>query len=192
MIDSRIFGIEGWIHTEELEFINKCASLVTPDGIIVEIGAWLGKSTMAIATASQDKIFITIDNWKGQKEFIDTTMSLVKTGKLFDMFIENCMMLGFNPIEFESLDKCKPNNMYYISGDSVASASLFPDKSIDMWFDDGDHNMLDEDITSWKHTFKESTMLLGHDHTAQFPNVVNAVKKHIVYYRQCQTIWYKI
>jgi len=191
-MDKRILKLDGWMDEDELDFIHNYAGIIPQGCVLIEIGAWLGRSTMALATASKDKILITIDNWKGQEEYIDTTMSLAKTGRVFDMFKDNCRLFGIEPIEFTSLDNCKVGNLYYISMNSVDASKLFPDSCIDFWFVDGNHNLLEDDYIAWEHTFKENIPLLGHDFTPVYPKVISAVRKYIKTYKQCNTIWYKV
>jgi hypothetical protein len=191
-MDDRVLRIDGWMSETELDCISKLVSSVYPGGVVVEIGAWKGRSTMAIAAQSEDKVFITVDNWQGQDCYDEEAMSVVRSGKLFDIFLSNCRSMGFEPLKFSSIYECTPGKFYYITGDSREAAALFPDVSIDLWFDDGNHDHLDEDILAWKHSWKPSTILAGHDYTPVYPKVVKAVNTYIPGHRRVDALWFKV
>ena len=69
--------IEGWMHEEELQVIKRLATYVPANGVIVEVGSWTGKSTIAWASSADPSVsiycFDPFDRWddfvKNTKQF---------------------------------------------------------------------------------------------------------------------------
>lgn len=75
---------EGWFDAFNMEFL---AHFVGPGSVVVEIGAWLGKSTLWLASAVGPAGHVyTIDHFKGSQEHhADPRLST-----LWETFVVNC------------------------------------------------------------------------------------------------------
>lgn len=56
---------ENWMSDDQCMLLARIAQQAPPDGACVEIGAWEGKSTIAIAGALGDRTLIAVDTWAG-------------------------------------------------------------------------------------------------------------------------------
>ena len=64
-----------------------------------------------------------------------------------------------------------------VVGDSAASASRYPDASLDFVFIDADHSYesVSRDIDAWRSKVRPGGILAGHDFALEFPGVIRAV-----------------
>jgi predicted O-methyltransferase YrrM len=94
MLDPKLFWPEekptakpdsqGWFSPCVQDRLHK---LIKPDmKTILELGAWLGKSTRAICDMAPDAQVITIDTWEGSEEHVDNP----KLATLHQTFLVNC------------------------------------------------------------------------------------------------------
>jgi hypothetical protein len=65
-----------------------------------------------------------------------------------------------------------------VKGESVETASIFPDGSLDFVYLDGahDHTSIYEDIRAWWHTISDKGILAGHDFDDTHPGVKEVVE----------------
>jgi hypothetical protein len=189
MIDQRIFEIDGWMSEKELVWLHEQASRLPPFSFVVEIGAWLGRSTAAIATGlSASSHFLTIDTWQGQEDLRDSDHALARDEDLLDIFLTNMNRLGLRFNHFT--EGPWETTLAYHVGDAQAAAKLISDDVIDMWFDDGDHRTLGKDADVWRTKLAGGCLLCGHDFSPAFPDIVKAVAKRFPGYKTYDTIWY--
>jgi hypothetical protein len=136
--------IEGMIMKEEQEWLFDRASEMES---VVEIGSWTGMSTYALLAGCKGPVY-AIDTFEGTDDEIDGSMALAKTGKLYDIFLNNVGHFS---------------NLRTIKSKSEDAALFFQSKSIDMVWIDGDHRydavMLD--LKLWTPICKK--LLCGHD-----------------------------
>ena len=57
------------------------------DGLVVEVGAWEGKSTIALANAMHPQMIHTVDTWKGS--FGEISRELAKQRDVYKTFTDN-------------------------------------------------------------------------------------------------------
>lgn len=186
-MNDRILSIDGWMQPVELDWLYSMAQKVPDGGLIVEIGAWLGRSSAALYEgAGNRKTVVTIDTWKGQPDLIDTDHQLAKNSDLFGSYMDNMYeVFGTYPKPYER-GRLGPQ---YIIGDSVESASFFEDQSIDMWFDDGDHTRLGEDIDAYE--AKIRGILSGHDYFCFYETIQQEIHKRFWVNGVVHSIWWR-
>ncbi len=159
--------IEGWFSWETVadEFAEKAR-----DGsIIVELGAWMGKSTAYQATkikeSGKNVKFYTVDTFKGaENEPVHVETIAKNGGSIFSIFKDNMEKCGVSefviPLEMKSED----------------AAKQFEDRSIDFLFVDAGHRYEDviSDLNAWFNKVKVGGIIAGHD--AEHPPVGQALK----------------
>jgi predicted O-methyltransferase YrrM len=171
------YTIKGWFTFPEL---YKTAAQYVPDGgHVVEIGAFLGKSTsfMAVELFNSGKRvkFDVIDTWQGSPEHVETFKDL-----------------GYEPEDKNILYKEFLRNMAPVKHiinplrtDSVTGGKLYPDESLDFVFIDAGHEYEDvkNDLLTWCPKVKKGGIIAGHDyffpsdpeHGHKYPGVKKAV-----------------
>lgn len=167
------YDIQGWFDFEQLYFGE--VQRAQPGAHFVEIGAWQGKSTAFMAQAIKDSKrqirFDAVDTWEGspdEKIHADKIYSLQLQGTtLYDRFLHNMRACGV-------LEYVNP-----VRQRSTEAAKLYPDKSIDFVFIDGQHTYaaVCADIDAWLPKVKPGGLLAGHDH--KFPPVTQAVLQRL-------------
>lgn len=140
---------------------RRAAEAMRDGAVCVEVGCYLGQSTsyLAIEGLNLHREFQlwAVDTWKG-------TPGEHQQRDYMPDFIAN-MQRGYNLI-----GTVKPLRM-----ESVKAAHLFRDQSIDFIYLDGDHSYeaVKADIAAWLP--KCRGVIAGHDYTAAFPGVIQAV-----------------
>jgi Methyltransferase domain len=168
---------ENWFNYE-----NVYKTLVNnsrPDGSIVEVGAWKGRSSAFLVVEAKNKskdlqVHI-IDTWLGSQEHTQE----MKIG-LYEKFVSNMAPLGglYSAHRMTSLE----------------GSGLFKDGSLDGVFLDADHTYeaVKADILAWLPKLRSGGILAGHDYISTFPGVIRAVNEiipTISTYGQC---WLKV
>ena len=136
-------GIQGWMTLTELQWLFDMAQKMES---IVEIGSWKGRSTHALCSGCPGTV-TAVDHFRGSASDFNGHWE-ARAKDLSLVFINN---VGFFP------------NLELLKMESVEAAKLFPDKSVEMVFIDGDHSAesIMEDISSWKRKCKK--LICGHD-----------------------------
>jgi len=133
---------------------------------VVEIGAWLGKSSFYLVQQHCDKADIyIIDTWKGSPGELHSTHSLATERDIYLDFIENM--------------KIHHGKFTAIRSMSVDAAKLFQDLSVDFIFIDGDHTYegVKSDIEAWQIKLTEFGVIAGHDYVIGWDGVRKAVNE---------------
>lgn len=79
---------EQWFSVDSRNAVaNLVAEVANIPGIIIEIGAWEGRSTIAIANAAHPRDVHTVDTWAGSPS--DESGRLAKTRNIHAMWISN-------------------------------------------------------------------------------------------------------
>jgi len=159
-------SIQGWFDYEDVfdEIIEKLSSRSATKIKIVEVGAWLGKSTFYLVDHYGKKAEIyTVDTWRGSHEELNTTHHLATTRDIFVDFMKNMRIhIGrFTPLRLLSTD----------------AAEIFDDNSIDFIFIDGDHSYdaVRSDLIAWVPKLTTNGIIAGHDYRSSKPGVKAAV-----------------
>lgn len=143
--------IDGWFNDKTRYFYDFLISEMPDDGIFVECGAWLGKSSSYLCDMSNNKfkIFI-VDHWKGSKKEINSAHKLALEIDLYEQFLENMGDRQFIPIKMKS----------------QRASKCFKDNSCDIVYIDMGHTYeeVKQDIQSWLPKVKNGGYLCGHDY----------------------------
>ncbi|MFC1631539.1 class I SAM-dependent methyltransferase [Candidatus Omnitrophota bacterium] len=155
---SELHKIEGHLGRKECGLLYKIAKSLKKNSVVVEIGAFLGKSTCFIAEGIGNKQvqFFAIDTWFNDK---------MQCGRkdVFSEFLEHTK---------DYQDKIK-----LLRGYSYAVVKDWPqEREIDFLFIDGDHDYegVKRDIQDWLPLVKDKGIVCFHDYR-DFPGVIQAV-----------------
>jgi len=149
-----------------------------PDGILVELGAWKGRSSHFLVSKAKEKsphISVHIvDTWLGSPEH-----SMEQAQNLYEKFLAN----------MESLEG------FYIAHRMTTSeaASLFDDGSLDGVFIDADHTYeaVKKDIQNWMPKVRKGGIFAGHDYVSSWPGVIRAVDELVHGFSTMEECWIK-
>lgn len=154
--------------------IDKCK----PNGTIVELGAWKGRSSAFLVIEAKNKspnIKINIvDTWLGSEEHTEEMKD-----NLYQKFKSNMTRLdGFYKEHRMTTDE---------------AVSLFDDASLDGVFIDADHSYeaVKKDITNWMPKVRKGGILAGHDYIQTFEGVIRAVNESISDFVTMEQCWIK-
>lgn len=149
-----------------------------PDGTIVELGAWKGRSSAFLVVEAKNKspnikIHI-VDTWLGSGEH-----TAGMTDGLYEKFISNMSPLNGH---------YQPHRMT-----TDEAAPLFEDGSLDAVFIDADHtyDAVKKDIANWMPKIRKGGILAGHDYIHTWPGVIQAVNESISGFSTMEQCWFK-
>lgn len=154
--------IEGWFDYPEVYIL---AVEKAPDkGIFVEVGTWVGRSLVFLATtvinSNKDIIVYGIDDFSGSPGEIS-----IFNAKSFPL--QRVESDGSEKIKEEFLKNIEPVFAVVrpIFKKSVDVATMFDDESIDFCFIDSDHSYesIKKEIDTWYPKIKPGGMIGGHD-----------------------------
>jgi predicted O-methyltransferase YrrM len=142
----RALAIAGWMEPNELEWL---AVQAQKHNFIVEIGSYLGRSTMSLVAHTEGTV-VALDDWKGPRE-APLTDEDRKT--LFSRFQDNLR-------DYIDSEKLKVVQMDYAE---LPKLELTPPP--DMVFIDGNHQYEDvkRDILWARAQMKDGGLISGHD-----------------------------
>ncbi|MBM4136783.1 MAG: glycosyltransferase [Nitrospira sp.] len=149
-------GVKGFLCEGDIHFLFEKARNLPRNGIIVEIGSFMGLSSVImahalLATQNYGARIYCIDTWEGSPEH--ATLNEVKNKQLFDIFLSNIKKSGVSSF------------IHPIHKASVDAASEFADQSIDILYIDGDHSFEGcySDLKAWYPKLHKNGILFGHD-----------------------------
>jgi hypothetical protein len=157
--------IDGWFFHPNL--YSKMVQNCNPNGTLVEIGVWKGKSLSYLCVEAFNHSpginVVGVDTWAGSLEHQNDPS--IKNNTLFDEFSQN-----IRPVS---------QNLSVMKMPSLQAVGQFPDKSLDGVFIDGSHeyNDVKDDILAWAPKVREGGILAGHDYIFFWPGVVRAVNE---------------
>lgn len=149
-------SIEGWMLEEELKIIEEWAKMVPDNGVVVEVGSHLGRSSYCWAKGIPESATLyCIDHWQ------DLIYNSIPITNRYERFLENTK-------------DCK--NIIPLKG-KVPNIK-YPRKLIDILYIDADHkNPNDlEIIFFFKNFLKQNALICGHDYSVEWPVVVQNVR----------------
>lgn len=154
-------NIPGWMHESELQIIEKWASNVKENGVIVELGSYKGRSAYCWAKSCHHSVKVYC----------------------IDMFKEHSTKKGRMTIEPENVwseflkytSECK--NIIPIKGNSPKKIN-YPGDRIDVFFIDASHYNPSDimNIQFFRKFFNRNALICGHDYSPQFPHVIANAK----------------
>jgi methyltransferase family protein len=148
---------------------------------VVEIGSWVGRTALAMASVSPFLYIHCIDTWLGSPG--DSTSEWAKQigqRELFQTFCRNCKGHGLMTHIIPHI------------GTSELWASVWPWPA-DLVFIDGEHSeeACLQDIKLWTPHVRKGGILCGHDFDPQFPGVEKAVRATGPFERLGSAIWWR-
>jgi len=165
--------IEGWMEPEELRWLSEQAA---GRKVIVEIGSYLGRSTMALADATPGMVY-AVDNFYGPTDGCQVPDRMT----IFARFCQNLK------------DHIAAGKVVAVRADheKIDPRSLpIPD----MVFIDGDHSYesVKKDIQKWEPELSFGGLFCGHDLDYRFPGVQQALQELVPDYKAGPgRIWYR-
>ena len=177
--------VRGYFSQPQIQFYMRMLEEAPKDAQIVEIGAFMGKSTIFLcqkaAELKRDDIIInTVDHFQGSAEHAEIVAGLGKP--LEDIFRNNIKLAGYE------------KRIRIFAMESVVAANHFDPDSLDFVFIDGSHKYEDvlTDIKAWLPKVKnDGGMLSGDDWSPGWPGVQQAVKDIFVdQYSVQNRVWY--
>lgn len=138
-------------------------------GLVVEIGCWLGKSTLYLGLQAKKQrpgkhvAVLAVDTWLGSKTDTDSFAGELAIGDPYLKFMRHVIEAGLTGV----VTPCRL--------ESVEAAKLVPPGSADFVFIDGDHSTpsVIEDIAAWLPIVMPGGTIAGHDwHHARVRNGV--------------------
>lgn len=161
---TRARAVPGWMTLEELTWLAEQASQAQ---VVVEVGAWKGRSTMALADHCPGRVY-TIDTWSGPCLTEGGRVHPVKTAVSGDFRRHLRAHLASGRVRA----LCVPSRL------GLPRLARRMGRVADLVFLDGDHRKraLAADIAAALPLVKPGGVLAGHDFTnAEWPGVAKAV-----------------
>ena len=154
--------IEGWFDFADV-YLEQIAKVNGSPAHFVEVGSWVGKSTVFMASKIRDSgkqiSFDCIDNWvggtSGKANEVAGVESVAASGR--NIYSEFC----------GNLERCSVGEFVRpIRDDSATAATRYDDGSLDFVFIDADHTYeaVKRDISAWWPKVKSGGVLAGHDY----------------------------
>lgn len=156
------FG-EHWFTAQEV--YKKMAAYCRPNGKLVEVGCWKGRSTAFLLVEaynrSPDIRVYAVDTWLGSAEHAADPHILA--GTLHDEFLKNVEPVAHRLTSMQMT--------------SLEATGWFNDGSLDGVFIDAAHEYeaVRADIAAWRPKVRAGGILAGHDYMAGWPGVDRAV-----------------
>jgi hypothetical protein len=190
-MNPKILEIAGWMSEPELLWLHDVASKVPDKGLIVEIGAWKGRSSAAIYTGAKKTVTcVSIDTWKGTPSEMHAHGEALEVD-LHEVYKQNMLNLGIKVSPYLPFSAYGYAGPYYMIGDSVESAANIPDGLIDWLFVDGDHSKTGADIDAYLPKMKPDGLVTGHDYFCFFETIQQEIHKRFFIHQLFQSIWVK-
>lgn len=151
--------IQGWMTRTELKWLRGLALSVRPGARVFELGSWKGRSTVALMVDHID--LVCVDTWQGAPG--DWTASLAAREDIFTIFSRNMRRLRLRP--------------RIMRMDVIRAASLVPNGSLNVVFNDSDHDMYFRvHFWAWLEKLKRGGIYCGHDYSSGFPVVCEVLQ----------------
>ena len=169
-------SIDGWMTQLELRWLMSTAASLGEKTIAVEIGAYKGRSSIAIGRSlDTNSILYCVDSWLGDPYDTDDLRD-----DLYWTWLRNLFQHAF---------ACP---IVPIRQPSARAVRLFPPASIDWVFIDGSHlyEHVSQDISLWTSKVRSGGIISGHDYVADCPGVVKAVDSAFPSHAVEDKIWW--
>jgi predicted O-methyltransferase YrrM len=145
----RALAVQGLTKQSELELLARLARAMSDRAVVVEVGSYQGRSTLAIAEgldAVPEATLIAVDTFAGDPAWSDRTAP-AEARAIFDRNTAEVCCLRV------------------IQSESVAAAEQIADASVDWVFIDAlhDYRSVIADIRAWAPKVKPNGLFSGHD-----------------------------
>lgn len=162
-----VAGVEGWLYDEEIELLYRLASGVT-SGVIVEIGSYRGKSTVALALGSRDHHNVPIYAVDPHETF---------TG---------VMGFGFQPADrtefLRNILRCQVSEIVRVVNLPSRVAAAGWEQPVGLLWIDGDHRYesVKQDLACWEPHLEPGGLVALHDSTDPNLGPQQAIREALV------------
>ncbi len=189
-IKVKVSHVQGWLHDSAGMSLYQLVGNHAPNGNIVELGSWKGKSTIWLGSAVQDrgegKVF-AVDTWEGSPEH-NKLLANYSKDQLFEEFKRNIIQNGLEsfaePIRSDTITASRIWNINKKIGLLFIDASHDYDsvkKDFEFWspFVSKDGFIVFDDVPSWPGPTKLISQLPNwYEQVAVSPNnwIVQKVK----------------
>lgn len=166
------------MNKSEKDFLFHAMKHIPVDGVVVEIGSWVGGSSVQLAEGilkfKKNAELFCIDPWDNFCEELETA----RNGRnVYELFREHMRSYKHNQI------KDRAENV----------VERFKDESIDFLFIDGDHSYeaVKRDIAMWLPKVKTGGIICGHDYGKKEYGVTEAVHETFgdAFQKSARSIW---
>lgn len=174
----RALAIQGWMEPHELAWL---ATVATRSDIIVEIGAWKGRSTRALADHARGSVLV-VDNWCDASENLDRRNEELATRGPDAIAGEWAANLA-DHIETGRVELLRGNSPDLAITVGRRLGTYHPEglRGADLIFVDADHSVegVRADIRAYEVLVEAGGIMAGHDYTTDIhPGVRVAVDEH--------------
>jgi predicted O-methyltransferase YrrM len=171
-LDNEIKSIPGMISAREEEALFLLSALQQVEGNILEIGSWLGRSTVFLAKGcsySGNGFVYAIDHFKGNVGKEESYFKNVTSKETISEDFRN------NLVKAQVTDNVKQMVM------SSQDAAKIISEKLRIIFIDADHSYqgTKRDIEQWHHQVISGGYFVFHDYSTHHPGVIKAVNEFI-------------
>lgn len=156
----------GWLSADEGRAYRELATQA--DGVMVEVGCWLGRSTSYVSGLCRARglSLVCVDTWAGSSDHFDAQYREL----LASRDIEAEFRRHLAALELAA-------DIRHTT--SLAAAATFAPGSVDLVFLDASHDesAVTADIAAWWPTLRAGGILAGHDYREDHPGLVAAVDR---------------
>ena len=173
-------NIPGWMKPQELVLLSKLAQFVPENGAILEVGCFLGSSTVALYNGKLPSVKMTVvDNFRG---FLDPSVidrpfyqGGFETGDV-DLYLR-AKSIAISRGWQMAFKSCVGDDIYNdLDTHPVSSRDFVKDKKYNLTFIDASHYY--EDVRNDLKKFASDTdLLIGDDFLSIYPGVSQAVNQ---------------
>lgn len=173
-------GIQGWMDFRP--YYWRIANSLPSYSILVELGPWLGLSTIFLAQSldavgNKGSVINAIDTWKGSPNEQAVFDYVLAGGDGLERFNKAVAENGVEHL------------IVPIVSDSVEAAKMFPKKSVNFVFFDTEHTeeRLSAELQAWMPKMGHGIWFGGHD--IAVPGVRAAVQRHVKNWKEVGPCW---
>jgi predicted O-methyltransferase YrrM len=150
-----------------VKYLQGMMKHISQDGIVVEIGCWLGETSEALETGimkyNKNAMLYCIDPWDypDREKIPEAYKKAFEQGDVFDRFKKRMSPYIFSIMRMKGED----------------AVVKFRDDSVDLVFLDANHEYQStkETIINWIPKIKSNGVFCGHDYVSDYPGVIAAV-----------------
>jgi hypothetical protein len=170
---ARTEDITGWFNHPKT--YDRLIAATPEGGTIVEIGAWMGKSSSYLCDRAQKMNVHVVDTWRGTPSQVAGPQKIATETDLYRIFLNNMGMRKFTAHRLSS----------------VKASMLFSEESVDAVFIDAGHSYdeCSDDIAVWLPKVKPGGIISGDDYSPAFPGVVKAVDEMFPNAEKLEDCW---
>ncbi len=169
---ARTHSVDGMTWEEETELLFYLAALSTTKGDIIEVGSWLGKSTIYLALGCQvsgQGVVHAVDTFGGNPGKEEMYTAPLKNGEtIYQRFQKNIQLAGI-----ADYVKAYPMTSRQARKKIKTLARLV---FIDACHD---YEAVKDDIQLWADSVSSHGYLVFHDYSSEFPQTVAAIKEEL-------------